>query len=97
MDVHSDLLLNLSLIQIKINLIQSFNSFNSNKIRRCNSYPPFIYFLAEVINININSLKFQHCDNLPLSRLPEKELSFTVTFVINTLIIKSIKKTLSKQ
>ena len=48
-------------------------------------------FLAEVINIlhsilNINSLNFQHCNNPPLWKFQSKELSFTVTFIINTLI-----------
>ena len=52
-----------------------------------------IIFLAEVINMyciefNINSLKSQYCNNSPLWRLQAKEFSFTVTFIINTLIKK---------
>ena len=34
------------------------------------------------------------CNNSPLSRFQAKELSFTVTFIINTLIIKINQKTI---
>ena len=60
-------------------------------------------FPAEVIIIlhkiwNINSLKFQRCNNSSLWMFPAKEYSFIVTFIINTLIIKvnqiNIKRTI---
>ena len=58
-------------------------------------------FLAEVINIlhrisKINSLNFEHCNNSSLWLFQAKEFYFTVTFIVNTLIIKLNQKT-SKQ
>ena len=55
-------------------------------------------FLVEVINMycigfDINSLNFQHCNNLSVWRLWAKEFSFTVTFIVNTFIIKANQKT----
>ena len=59
-------------------------------------------FLDEVINIlhrisNINYLKFQPCKNSSLERFQAKEFSFTLRFIINTLIIKTNQRTLWKQ
>ena len=58
--------------------------------------------LAEVINIlhriwNINYLKFQHCSNPSLCGFQAKGSSFTVTFIINTLLIKINQKKAMKQ
>ena len=42
-------------------------------------------------------LIFQHCSNSSFWRFQVKEFSFTVTFIINALIIKNNQKALSKQ
>ena len=41
---------------------------------------------------NINSLNFQHCNNSSLWKFQAKELPFTVTSIINTVVIKINQK-----
>ena len=61
-----------------------------------------LLLLAEVIKIlhrieNIsNSLDFQRCNSSSLWRFQAKEFSFTVTFIINTLVTEINQKTLCK-
>ena len=65
-----------------------------NKIKLEDGIAILLYlFLAEVIDIfhgiwNINTLNFQHCNNSSQA----KEFSFTVNFIINTLITKINQK-----
>ena len=76
----------------KIDLCGASKKTKQNKIMRCNRYlffklKFFIHCIVSKLS-KFNYLKFQHCSNLSLWRFQAKELSFTVTFIINTLIVK---------